>query len=130
LNKLIIVVIQIFLLLAINQIGYLFVEWTGLPIPGNVVGMLMLFFLLWTGVIKLHWVEKASTILIKHLAFFFIPISVGLMTLGSLFLENGLILLVILMISGIVGIVTTGAISQTMINRKERVKVESHHHSV
>jgi holin-like protein len=106
------------------------VHWSGLSIPGNVLGMVILFLLLWSGIIPLKWVEGASSILVKHLAFFFIPISVGMMTLGALFMESGLALLVILLISTFIGLLSSGSLSQMLIHKKEEVKTESHHHSL
>lgn len=55
-----------------------------LPVPGNVLGMLILFALLTTGVVKLEWIAGAADLLTKHLAFFFIPVAVGLMQWGDL----------------------------------------------
>jgi holin-like protein len=120
--------LQIILLIILNKIGFFIVEHTHLPIPGNVMGMLVLFLLLCTGVIRLEWIEKASLLLIKHLSFFFIPISVGLMTLGSLFIENGIFLLIALLISTLLGIVVSGKSSQTLLSRKEAVHSEQQHH--
>ena len=42
--------------------------------------MILLFLLLLTNVIKLEKVEAVSNFFLDHLAFFFIPTSVGLMT--------------------------------------------------
>ncbi len=76
------------ILLLLNKVGYVIVEFFHLPIPGNVMGMLLLFLLLITGFIRLEWVDTASSLLIKHLSFFFIPISVGLMTMGAVFMKD------------------------------------------
>lgn len=121
---------QILILIAINQLGIMISKWLSLPIPGNVLGMIFLFLLLWSGVIQLQWVEKASSLLTKHLAFFFIPISVGMMTLGKLFMDSGLALLFILFISTFIGLLFSGFLAQVLIYKKEEVKTESHHHSL
>lgn len=44
-----------------------------LPIPGNVLGMILLFLLLLTGIIKENQIDEASDLLISNMALLFIP---------------------------------------------------------
>lgn len=81
--------------------------------------MILLFILLLTGVIKLEWIDEASSFLLRHLVFFFIPITVGIMTLGAIFLKNGFLLIFILIVSGSFGMIVTGALSQYLAKKKE-----------
>lgn len=117
-KKLVKITLQLIVLLVFNQLGIGIVDLFQLPLPGNVVGMVLLFICLWVGILKLEWIEGASSILIRNLAFFFIPISVGLMTLGTVFWENGFALLVALLISAFVGIVLSGISSQYFVKRE------------
>ena len=103
----------------LNQAVIFIVNYFYLPIPGNVVGMILLLILLLTGVIKLEWVNDAASFLLRHLVFFFIPISVGIMTFGALFMKSGLSLLLILILSASMGMITTGAIAQFLTPKKE-----------
>ena len=66
-------IIQIIFLLIINQIGYQIVHFFDIPIPGNVVGMLILFFLLFTKVVRLEWIEAASGFFTKTFCIFLCP---------------------------------------------------------
>nr|WP_295972057.1 CidA/LrgA family protein [uncultured Bacillus sp.] len=129
-RKFLIILLQLMILMAVNQLGGLIVKWTHIPIPGNVIGMILLFFLLCSGLLRLQWIEGASAILTKHLAFFFIPISVGIMTLGSLLSNSGFTILFILFISTFIGIFFSGSLSQLLILKKEGLKAESHRHSL
>ncbi|GIN84209.1 hypothetical protein J6TS2_05950 [Heyndrickxia sporothermodurans] len=129
-RKYLILFIQILVLWMINKVGYMIAEYLHIAIPGNVIGMLLLFILLVTGVIQLKWVEYAALILTKHLAFFFIPISVGLMTLGSVFISSGIGLIFVLVISAIIGIIGTGITSQLLGKKREVSSIEQHHHSI
>lgn len=117
-KKSIIIAVQLIALWLLNEFGYFLVETFNLPIPGNVIGMVMLFLLLLTGVVKLNWIEDASSLLIKHLAFFFIPIAVGLMNFGPLFLKSGLSLLIVVIGSIVVGMFVTGFVSQGLAKKK------------
>lgn len=112
-------ILQLFVLWLLNELGSIIVQWLHLPIPGNVLGMMLLFILLLTGLIKLNWVDQASSFLLKHLVFFFIPITVGIMTLGPMFLQNGLSLIVILIISAVLGMVVTGGSAQLLAKKRE-----------
>ena len=118
-RKMIIIVLQLLVLWFLNELGYFLVNTFHLPVPGNVVGMVILFVLLLTGVMKLSWIDDASSFLIKHLAFFFIPIAVGLMNFGSLFLKNGLSFLIVLIGSIVVGMYVTGVVSQGLVKKKK-----------
>ena len=51
-----IVVGQILLLAFIGVLGGYLKEWLHLPLPGTLVGMILLFLLLCSGIIKLNWV--------------------------------------------------------------------------
>ncbi|MCD8501209.1 MAG: CidA/LrgA family protein [Bacillaceae bacterium] len=128
-KNILVIIIQLFFLWIINEIGYWIVEALKLPIPGNVLGMVLLFTLLATGVISLKWVEQASSALIKHLAFFFIPIAVGLMNFGPLFANNWLSLTVVIIGSTAVGLYVTGGVSQYLANKKEGEEINVDHHT-
>lgn len=61
-----------------------------LPIPGTVLGLILLFLALYTGIIKIEMIEDICEVLISHMSFLFIPAGVGLMT--SFGILNGKIL--------------------------------------
>lgn len=124
------IILQIILFIVIHRFGVMLGTWFSLPIPGNVLGMLLLFFLLWSRIIPLQWVERAANLLTKHLAFFFIPIAVGMMTLGSLFITSGLSLLVVLFLSTFIGLIFSGYFTQFFMAKKEEIHADSHHHSI
>lgn len=113
-----VIIFQLVILWGINQLGYIIISWTKLPLPGNVMGMLILIILLVTGIFPLSLIEKAATFLIKHLAFFFIPVAVGLIQFGDLFLEYGIVLGIAITISALVGIYVTGFVTQFLSKRK------------
>ena len=68
------------LLLSIYFVGEIISKGLNLPIPGNIIGMILLFILLSTNVLKVEKVENLANFFLDHLAFFFIPAAVGLMT--------------------------------------------------
>lgn len=50
-----------------------------LPLPGSVVGMLLLAAALRFGRLPVAWVEPAAELLLRHMALLFVPPGVGLM---------------------------------------------------
>lgn len=122
--------IQLLILTVIYISGNLIANYFHLKVPGNVIGIIILLCLLSLRVIKIDHIQLAANGLLKHLGFFFIPISVGLMTLGSVILHEGLSILIVLSISAVIGLVSAGKATQSLINRKDEVKVNSHDHSI
>ena len=91
------------------------VQKTALPVPGNLVGMLALYALLALGVVKVDWFDLTGSFLIKHLAFFFVQITVGLMDSGPLLLAHGLGIMLVLTVSAAFGILLAGLVSQVLL---------------
>lgn len=99
-------------------IGEILHAYLKLPIPGNVLGMLFLLFCLCTGIIKLEMVEEVSNFLLDHLAFFFLPAGVGLMTCFVILKGNWTAFISIIFISTIVVLAGTGITVQILMRRK------------
>ncbi len=110
---------QLALLWAIYLGSTWLVGFLGLPIPGNVVGVVLLFSLLCLGVVKLEYVELAADLLLKHLVFFFVPIAVGLMEWGGVFREYGLTLALAIVLSAVLPLLAVGGLTQ-LLNARRR----------
>lgn len=72
------------ILLGFNLAGLVAEKWLRVPLPGNVIGMILFTVGLYMKWIKLDWVEKTAQYLLDHLAMFFVPYVVGTMTIGPL----------------------------------------------
>ncbi|MDM5212167.1 CidA/LrgA family protein [Peribacillus sp. NJ4] len=129
-KKTIAFIVQLIILLIICKLGYFIAHLLHLPIPGNVIGMILLFSLLQTKVLKVEWIELTSGFLVKHLAFFFIPISISLMTMGWLFIEFGLPLALTLGVSLIFGFIVSAWTVQKLSHRGEVKQHDSAHHNL
>lgn len=64
---------QFSIILSIYFLGELLQKTFGLPIPGNILGMLILFFGLLAGVVRLEMIDRISDFLLDNLAFFLSP---------------------------------------------------------
>ncbi len=98
----------------------LFVTWTGLPVPANVLGIIILFTLLCCGAIKEEHVAGAANFFLRHLVFFFVPIAVGLMEWGQVFYDYGLVLLIAIVVSSLLPLLGVGFLSRLMHKEKEQ----------
>lgn len=85
-----------------------------LSVPGNVIGMIIMIGALCTGVVKAESVEKTSDFLLGHLAFFFVPAAVGLITCLDVVSHNLLAIATIIIVSTIVVMVTAGITVQLL----------------
>jgi holin-like protein len=103
---------QVGLFWAIFALSHVVVTRLHLRVPANIVGMLLLFALLCTGIVKERWVSPAAGVLTRHLAFFFIPVAVGLMDCGSLLWPVGHWLLLAIVLSSVAGMVVSGGLIQ------------------
>ena len=92
----------------VNELGHKLATVLSLPLPGNLIGIALLLILLAVGAVKIEWIELGGSMLTRHMAFFFIPITVGLMGFGELFKANGLGIFVTLFLSASIGIVAAG----------------------
>lgn len=102
---------------AVSELGYAIVRQLGIPLPGNLVGMVILLALLASGIVRPAWVEPAATLLLRHLGFFFVPIAVGLMTIGDLLRAQGIPLLLVVLASAGIGIAASGFVTQVTARR-------------
>ncbi len=86
-----------------------------LPVPGSVLGMLLLFiFLLWRGGIPAQ-VKTASTGLLPYLPLFIVPASVAILNHLNLLSRDWLPISLAVVISLVVGIPLTGWLMQRMM---------------
>jgi holin-like protein len=104
--------------------GELIHKTSGLPIPGNVIGMLILFFGLYTGIIKLDTIGKISDFLLENLAFFFLPAGVSLITSFTLLEGKWISILEISILSTVIILVVTG-LTVEFVKKSLRQKVET-----
>lgn len=107
------------IILGIYLLGELLSSQLKLPIPGNILGMVILFILLCTKVIKVDNISNVTNFLLNHLSFFFIPAGVGLMTSLGIIRSTWWQLLVVCLSTTIIIIGVTGIIVQAMSKKSK-----------
>ncbi len=111
-------------LLFFQFIGEGVVAWADVPVPGNVVGMVLLLVFLLTGTVKVEWVEDAADLLLSHLALFFVPAGVGVMVYFDLIAAQWLPICLSMVLSTFVVMAVTGWVEQKMEKGEGRGDVE------
>jgi holin-like protein len=109
------------IILGIYLAGELLSTSLHLPIPGNILGMVILFILLCTKTVKVDNISNVTNFLLDHLAFFFIPAGVGLMASLGIIKSTWWQLLIVCILTTTIIIGVTGIIVQT-ISRKTKEK--------
>ncbi|WP_410509374.1 CidA/LrgA family protein [Methanosarcina hadiensis] len=99
---------QFSVILCIYFLGELLQKMFELPVPGNILGMLILFFFLLSGIIKLEMIDRISRFLLENLAFFFLPAGVSLITCFSVLEGKWTAILGVSIISTVVVLSVTG----------------------
>lgn len=91
-------------------------KYIGLNIPSAIVGLLLLFLLLKSGIIKPNQVEPGASFFLKTMPFYFIPAGVGLILYFELIKPYLFILLLAAFLSTAVSMVITAYIHQAIRN--------------
>lgn len=78
-ERIMMILIQIAVLFLFLEAGEALTAILHLPVPGSIIGMVLLAFSLKFKLLKLEWVADAADFLCANLGFFFIPAGVGVM---------------------------------------------------
>ncbi|EDM48090.1 CidA/LrgA family protein [Marinobacter algicola] len=100
------------LLLVYQLVGEVTVRLLSLPIPGPVLGMVMLFLTLMIRGATPEPLENASSALLSHLSLLFVPAGVGMMSHFGRIADEWLPITLALFLSTIITMVATAGIMQ------------------
>ena len=118
--KIIRVIIQIGILYAFSFIGGAVEQLLHLPVPGSIIGLILLLTCLSLKIVPVIIVEDGASFLLAILPLLFIPAMTGVMNYPSLLSGNGAILFLIVVISTVVTMAVSGFASQHLEKRSER----------
>ena len=111
---------QLMIILIFSFIGDILNHIVPLPIPASIYGMVLLFIALSTKIIKLDQVETTAEFLLSIMLIFFVPASVGIMDTFFAYKSSMLPIIIIVIISTIIVMITTGLVSQFIIKLKSK----------
>ncbi|MGG4168988.1 CidA/LrgA family holin-like protein [Rossellomorea vietnamensis] len=118
--KIIRIIIQIGILYAFSFIGGAVEELLHLPIPGSIIGLVLLLACLSLKIVPVIIVEDGASFLLAILPLLFIPAMTGVMNYPALLSGTGAVLFLIVVVSTVVTMAVSGFASQHLEKRSER----------
>lgn len=110
---------EVLLVFGIAYVGEIISKTCHLPLPGSLVGMLMLLVLLQLRIVRLEHVSTISDFLLGHLPFFFIPAGVALMAIFPMIQEIWPLIIILCIITTILTMGVSGWSIQRFMKRDE-----------
>lgn len=93
-----------------------------LPIPGSILGLLLLLAALALNIVKVEWIKEGAGFLLATLPLILVPATVGIMNYPSLFSGKGIFIFGIVILSTMITIIVTGKTSQILEERAHKRK--------
>ncbi|MFJ7980486.1 CidA/LrgA family protein [Lysinibacillus xylanilyticus] len=124
LKRVVRIIVQIGILNIFYYMGVGIVALLHVPLPGSVIGLLLLALSLNFKIIKVEYIQDGAGFLIGVLTLFFIPATVGVIDYPELFSTTGLLIMLAVIASTLISIYVTGLLSQ-IVEKKELAKKET-----
>lgn len=115
------------IILLCNFAGNILIMLSGLPVPGSVLGMLILLVLLLTKRVKLETVEPAASLLIAFMLLFILPDGVNLMNSFHKFEGIVIQVLVIAVLSTMLTMASSSLVAQVLSSKFKKRAGEGKH---
>lgn len=118
-KKAMFIIIQVGILYAISIVGTFISNRLNLPIPGSIIGFLLLFFGLLFNLFPEKWIDRGAIFMLAFLPLFFIPSTVGVIEHPQLLTVHGGMLVLIVMLSTFLTMYIVGVVSEKMLKNEE-----------
>lgn len=123
--KILIKLIQITALYGFYVVGSWIHDFLHIPLPGSILGLLLVWGALSTNILRLEWIESGAHSLLSVLPIFFIPATVAVMNYGHFFSGKGSLLILITIVSTFVTMGVASFVSQSVAKRLDKSKAGS-----
>ncbi|MDY6283909.1 MAG: CidA/LrgA family protein [Hallerella sp.] len=117
--------LQLALILSVCFIGDFLHRVCGIPLPGNILAMLVLFLLLCTKIVKVEQIEEMSNFFLKRLPFFFLPPTIGILAVYGVLKGSLLVFFLLCIFATIITMAVTGKITDILVNIQEKRKKDA-----
>ncbi len=106
---------QFMIILAVSFAGELLHMAIPAPIPASIYGLVLMFLLLFTGILKVEAVKEASAFLIEIMPLVFIPAAVGLVNSWDLISGKWYMYVTVLVATTVFVMAVSGLVTQLVI---------------
>ena len=111
--------LQLAVIFAICLAGEFLHRIVGIPLPGNIIGMVLLLALLCLKIIKPEQISGVSSFFLNYLALFFLPPSIAIMAVGDDVLSKWPLLLGLCIVFTLITLAVSGRCTQLFIRKQE-----------
>ncbi|MBO7746159.1 CidA/LrgA family holin-like protein [Paenibacillus sp. MWE-103] len=118
-RKSISILFQVLFFTALARLMNELVAWLRIPVPGSILGMLLVFALIRLRVLPRRRLEGGADWLIATMLLFFIPPAVGIIAYRQLLADDGIRIALVLAAGTAVVMLCSGLIAQSIAKRKE-----------
>ncbi len=98
----------IVLLISLNLIGNWLSPFIPFPLPGSVIGLILISTLLVLGWVPLKWVDDAAKFLLSFMSLFYVPYGIGIISIDDTTLAFGWKILLVVSITTVMVLLITG----------------------
>ena len=112
-------------LLVYQCVGEILARWTGLPVPGPVIGMVLLFVTLLAKNVAPEPLQTTASGLLSHLSLLFVPAGVGVMSHFQRVASEWLPIAVALVVSTVVTLAVTALVMRRLLERQDRRQTDA-----
>ena len=117
---------QFGIILAVTCAGEIMKYFIPLPIPGSIYGLILMFVLLLTKVIKVEHVKETGEFLIEIMPLMFIPAAVGLLETWDVIAPAWLEYVAVTVLSTWIVMIISGKVTQSVIRHRKKGVQENH----
>ena len=111
--------LQAVIIAAVTFAAELIKYFVPLPVPASIYGLLLLFLLLKTGLLRLEQVEDVGNLLLELMPLLLVPASVSFLTAMDSIQDMLLPVLIMGLLGTLAVMAVTGRVSQWMIRRRK-----------
>ncbi|MEC0371703.1 CidA/LrgA family protein [Paenibacillus chibensis] len=116
------------ILVLFQLVGWLIQHLTGLPLPANVIGLMLFILALFLKWVPLQQVEGAASFLLKYMSLFFVPVIVGSLAFFPYLREHWAVFASSGVVSLLLPLLVTGWLVQSRLQaRRNRPREEDAH---
>lgn len=121
--KILLFILQFVFIYGFFLLGQLLRQLFDIPLPGSIIGFMLMFIALTLKLFPLRFVESGGMLLLSFLPLFFIPATVGVIEYIDVFAGKGTLLIVLIIFSTLLTMAGSGWTSQ-FLGRKNKPETE------
>lgn len=111
---------QFLIIVTVSLLGELLNSIIPLPVPASIYGILIMLFLLITGLLKLGSVKETADFLIAIMPIMFIPAAVGVIQVYGDIKDNLLAYLVVTVVSTVAVMAVSGIVTELVMKMRNK----------